>query len=453
MQSVTLFVLLLDASAWAARSRALLRHAAVSLQGNSTGQLQFDRHREPVGCASWCLEIQPVEDMCAITGVCDACPGCPKKEKASTVVVRIHTCDVGWAGSKGKMQVQFPGGAVWAPLTASEGNPQTRNKWETHNISAGMESPTSIAFRTTSSDGWCIDQVEVGGKQACIVGPSWLDSPCEAPAAYHGAPCQADYVWALDGPCTTTTTTTTQLTVEVKVHTCDVPYSGTDGRIDLQFPGQTTWREIDTPNHNDFVRDKWDTFNVSAGDKAPTSISLRSSTSDGWCVDRIQVDGKEGCLVDPQWLDKPCTATAYRGVPCAGERVWTLDGPCTTTTTTTTLLMVKVEVHTCDVGYAGSGGNIEVQFPGDSTSAGFPSKMARNKWNSRDVAVAAMPTSITLRSGSSDGWCVDEIKVNGKAACSPGKAPIQWLDVPCEAPATYHGVACASSRSWSLQCS
>jgi len=98
------------------------------------------------------------------------------------------------------------------------------------------------------------------------------------------------------------------------LHTCDIPYAGTDGSIYAKAD-DGSWLSLDNSG-NDRERDRTDTYTVP---NATTSMTIKSESDDGWCVDGATYGSVTVELCGGVWLDKPCTSAMYGSQPCLNE--------------------------------------------------------------------------------------------------------------------------------------
>jgi len=106
--------------------------------------------------------------------------------------------------------------------------------------------------------------------------------------------------------------------VQLWLHTCDNALAGTSEAIRVRSSTDPEWTVIGPQTRNE---SRMIILNVSS---QPHMIELLNPGDDGWCVDRILVNGYD-INVAPQWLDHPCTSGNYLGgYPCKPSKVWTI---------------------------------------------------------------------------------------------------------------------------------
>lgn len=106
-----------------------------------------------------------------------------------------------------------------------------------------------------------------------------------------------------------------------------ISYGTGDDAIKYHFGG------LDNSNLDDHrvgypdVFERTDNVNVFGAKKVEaTHLTLTANDSDGWCVSAVKLDGK--VLIDVSeeserfWLDSPCTADSYYGIPCKTEKIF-----------------------------------------------------------------------------------------------------------------------------------
>jgi hypothetical protein len=159
------------------------------------------------------------------------------------------------------------------------------------------------------------------------------------------------------------------------------------------------------------------------------TFTLSNDGTDGWCVDHILYDGKSINLAEcggKIWLDNPCD-------------VWgSGDGACLRSVEIDPVALkptncpVKIEFGTCNVKDSASNGAFFAVVPGYA-NVKMDNVGTDRKKSGTDTYYIPHPTStFQITTPSTDGWCVDHIKLNGKSvslsSCTSGRA---WIRKTC----------------------
>jgi len=213
------------------------------------------------------------------------------------------------AKSNGVLNYRFSSDATWRDWDLSSGINQ--GGWYVLDTTADQGPPGYFGLQTTSSDGLCFDRIYVDGVQVGDDFTQWLDAPCTA-ASYSSFPCSASYAWS------SLSRSVPEQAVEVALHRCDVPHSGSNGVLNYRFSSDAAWQDwVLSSGWKDgwYVLDTWlDHF-------PPKYLDLKTTSTDGLCFDRILVDGSEVGEESPQWLDAPCDG-GYNSYPCSTSLNW-----------------------------------------------------------------------------------------------------------------------------------
>jgi hypothetical protein len=106
-------------------------------------------------------------------------------------------------------------------------------------------------------------------------------------------------------------------TVTLRIHTCNIIGAKTADKVEIRLHSNGYWQDLDQPGT--LKKGQWDNFTI---DGPASNFDMRINDSDGWCVDNIQLDGKQ-VTTSRQWLDNPC-AQDYYGHPCGAFVTWSL---------------------------------------------------------------------------------------------------------------------------------
>ena len=213
--------------------------------------------------------------------------------------------------------------------------------------------------------------------------------------------------------------------------TCDVGNAQTSG-VTLMHTAPTIY--LSNSNHQ---RDQIYTHTYTSTDlsyDAPIrAVSLTALTSDGWCVEDLRANG---ILLDGArgvWLDNPVEgpATGYPLHTAYVTYTWRVPNPSRTLT---------LSWHTCDISNAQSNGLIVLHL----SEAKLFNSQTRGAIVTTNVPGEARTVSLTAL--SSDGWCVEDLMLNGQSPNPDGQARRVWLDNPPEG--FYGNVPVAITYAW-----
>ena len=340
----------------------------------------------------------------------------------------MHTCDVKYAGTDGAIYVSADG-LDWLEIDNPGHDDRERNRGDKYQVPRATR---SFKIRADSSDGWCVDSISYGPVEVQLCADHvWLDKPCEPGYGPCFEEISFDPTTGLSSLCQPPPPSPPPppRMKELKVHTCDVKYAGSDGSIYVQADGGA-WTEIDHSNHDDRERNRGDKYQVAP---AKETFAIKTTSSDGWCVDSISYGPVTVALcADQVWLDKPCEP-GYG--PCFEEISFD------PTTGISSLCQppppsppapTELQFHTCDVKYAGSNGNfyfkdgavaVKLDNRGDDRN--------RGKWDTYTIPPPHLGF-FRIVTSSGDGWCIDKILLGGRAVdMSDCRAGGVWMDDPC----------------------
>jgi len=236
-------------------------------------------------------------------------------------------------------------------------------------------------------------------------------------------------------------------------------HSGSGGTFSISFDDETEWYDFTLGSDSTGATNT--IFLVLPPGTNISKATLKATGSDGWHIHSMSINGMPYNAVDtsdpfPKWLDEPCTG----GYNCAGQYTVQRALDCHSDTASTEYSQSAVfEFTTANIRSAGSDGKVEVKFGDDCAWYGPLNNIGIDDFERNKVTTFTMDhihesadlTRFTLRAGSTDGWAVKTVKVNGvifplRAATienetlGDGAMDGVWLD-KCTSP-EYSGLFC-----------
>jgi CUB/sushi domain-containing protein len=153
-------------------------------------------------------------------------------------------------------------------------------------------------------DGTCVDHPEPTGDHMA-------DFHCECKAGFK------EQMLGLSKSCENIDDCAENLppTTALRIHTCDVSHaqSGNTANFKIRLSSTGSWQSLSSIGGG-FNRNSWHATTI---DGEMSNFDLASSTSDGLCIDEIEMNG-HAVHTGGFWLDKPCTSPSYSGFQCIG---------------------------------------------------------------------------------------------------------------------------------------
>ena len=210
----------------------------------------------------------------------------------------------------------------------------------------------------------------------------------------------------------------------VSFHTCDIADGQTNGQT-LLHTSETIYLSNNNRN-TDGSRTLTSTSPIRA-------ISLTSTGSDGWCVENLRADGVPLDGAAGAWLDNPLQSnTDYPLHDAYVTYTWRVPSPQHT---------IHLTWHTCDVDNAQSHATSLLHTSETTVMA----TQTRNVVTTYDVPEGTR--HITLTATGSDGWCVEDLKLNGQDP-NPVQPRGAWLDSPANGHYTRYPPAVTFTWNW-----
>jgi len=334
----------------------------------------------------------------------------------------IHTADEDGANSDD--QFSYVTGGVTTELDNEGVDDRERGQIDTYsvpNADSGV-----FAIYAVGSDGWKIDSISYGGlpvdMASCNGGSVWLDNPCTA-GGYGSTPTPCVTELTID----TTSLAVTNCPHMMTVATPDINNADTDGAINMiGDDGVVTELEID--DFDDRERGQTDTYFIPL---VSEYFTMEAATEDGWLFDKLTYDGSvidmSSCPNGKLWLDQPCSDTMYGDYACLESVTVNVQSLAITD------CPKYIEFHTCDISWAGSEEALSITGV-DVDGSGYTvdlttDQRSKDETNTYVFAAVDLPTTLTINSEGTDGWCIDAVTVDGIAIDMSDLGGGAWFDV------------------------